>query len=309
MKKYLFLLLLACFTYVAYGNTDGIDSAWGNLMDAVNTIIPLNVDIDILSSQIPTLTDQLTALQDAAADAAAQAETIKKQQELLSLESNVMLRGKLNTVINNTATPFSIALPDGTRIAVAAQSQVALNSLFSAYSEGGLVGGIISIIPQVAGATSDQLQDISGESEAQAVGLSYSLSFNLQGLNQSGYAYGALNTLSVTRTYPSASTRAHSLDLNSLIKENEIWAVDLTLNYVPGMGDDDTTFIYPRWSTLYTNPYSESNTSTIPDVIGQTAWATSTIINESNSYGDLCYPSFTNEKTAEMWADLISQAG
>ena len=305
MKKYICLFLLLC-SILVFAETV-TDTNWNALQGLVNQLIRLEYNTDILTAEQVTLnqsfedlTATLTTLQNAAQAAADQAATVAAQQTLASMESNLMLRGKLNTIINNTATPFSIALPDGTRIAVAAQSQVALNLLFSTYSEGGLVGGVISIIPQFNGS------DIaSGNTETQSVGLSYSLTFNLQGLNESGYAYGALNVLSVTRTYPSSGTRAHSLDLSKLVQDNELWAVDIVLNYVPGLGDG-ATFIYPRWSTLYKNTYNESDTSTVPDITSQTTWATEITVDESSSSVDFCFPAFTGDASA-MWGDMTSQ--
>ena len=304
MKKYLFLLALTSSADFLQATTTA-DPVWADMVSYLNQIITCQIDINNLTSQQKTLqatqttlTSTLTDLQTAAQAAADQAATVAAQQKLASMESNLMLRGKINSLINNTDISFAVVWPDESRTIVGAQSQQQLNQPFSQYSEGGLIGGVISIIPQVNGS------DISsGNAETQAVGLSYSLTFNLQGLNESGYAYGALNALSVTRTYPSASTRAHSLNVDDLVADNEIWAVDLTLNYLPGLGDG-ATFIYPRWSTLYKNSYDATDTAHVPDIFAQNSWSNTTAITTLNSSADLCYPDFTGT-TASMWGDLL----
>ena len=181
---------------------------------------------------------------------------LQNAQTLLEQESNVIDRGAIGSVINETDVPFSIKWPDGTTTVVAAQTEVASNVLFSTYKNGSLTGGIISFVPQPSGVDITE-----SDAQSQSDGLSYSLLFNVQGLNEPGYDYGALNKVAITRSYPVGSTRAQSLDLDNLVDEDEIWKVDITLNYVSTLGDG-STFIYPRFSKLYLNQYDENDNST-----------------------------------------------
>ena len=301
------LLLALCFmvSQVAYG--DDMSDKWDELIDVVNALPDHRVTSHRLYSEMKgyqeqQLTEQaaLDALNKQVDAAQQQADELASAAAIAAQTSDVMLRGKMNDIINNTDISFSVLWPDGTRTKVAAQSTVSLNKAFSQYKEGSLIGGIISIIPQVNDA------DITlSSTEVNSVGLSYSLLFNLQGLNEAGFAYGALNYLSVTRQY--GVTRAHSIYLDSstdkvdgdiddgLIQDNELWAIDVTINATGIAG-----LIYPHFSTLYTYEFDASDTSVTPDVSTQETWSKTVVLGISDSAANLSAPEFTDI----IWSDI-----
>ena len=130
----------------------------------------------------------------------------------------------------------------------------------------------------------------SDDTLAQEYGTSYSFLFNVQGLNQPGYNFGGIKSIVINRTFPSGGERAHGLQLNDLVQENQLWAIDITINNVSTIGDG--SFIYPRISKLYVHTYDETHTSTIPNLAMQTEWEVETAIDETNSSQALCYPDF-----------------
>lgn len=305
MKKLLFFFVLLSSTFVF---TDDLANAWSNLITKVNQIGSFGSEIKNLYTVVQADNDQKASLQAdldtlnaEIAEAEEQQKEIEDQQIIEAAEAEVMLRGRINSIINNTDTDFSVEYPDGTRVALAAQSTVALNKAFSEYKRGSAIGGIISIIPQVNG------EDISSsDAEALAVGLSYSLMFNVQGLNQPGYPFGRLGCVAVTRDHEAGGTRSHGVSpagkapsdsanedsSSALTDEDTLWGLDVLLNYVPGLGDGKT-FIYPRISTFYTTKYDPNDLTTAPDVASVTEWSSQVPITESNSCSDLCYPLFS----------------
>lgn len=284
--------------------SESVSQVWKEIIDIMNGVPGQIANNNNLEKTLQEKNDTLKAEQAALDSLKKQISDLKKQQDEIKVkkaiadqESNVILRGKINNIINSTKVAFSILWPDKTRTVVAANSTVLLNQPFNAYKDGNSVGGIISIIPQINGA------DISvNNAEKASVGLSYSLLFNVQGLNQLEFPYGALNYLSITRSATPGATRAHSIYLGNsaikndtgLLKKNEIWAVDITINYVSGLA-------YPRFSTLYSNEFDDSNTSTIPDVKSQKTWAKQVVLNQSNAATNLCVPKFDE---TEMWTDI-----
>ena len=309
MKMSVVLFCLCLLTNIAFYGIS-VDDAWDVLISAVNEMPANNAEIIRLTAE--KATSEATLQQDQAdlddlnaqvAAAQKQADEIANAASIAAQTSDVMMRGKMNNIINSTDIPFSVVWPDGTKTAVDAQSTVELNQPFSAYKEGSLIGGVISINPQV-----NDTDILSTDAEADAVGVSYSLLFNLQGLNEAEFAYGALNYLSVTR-YQAGTTRAHSIYLdsstsksdgdvtNGLIQDNELWAVDITVNYVTALGDG---FIYPRFTTLYTSEFNASDVSVSPNVSNQSTWSSQVVIDASNSATNISTPVFTEN----IWSDM-----
>lgn len=311
MKKVFFYIFLLLSIIVKADSADQLNAAWTNLMTATNAVAVIGQSVNSLMSSVNDLQENVTEtqaeladLEDRIAEASAQAEKVTNEQALLDAKSDVMKRGMVNNIINQTDMSFVAYLPDGTTVSIAAQSMISMKQLFSPFVVGSLVCGVITIVPQVAG------QDISSSDvESQACGIKYYLQFNMQGLNEPGYSYGALDYISVTRAdiNNGGNTRAQSISLDDFVDENELWAVDVTLNYVPTRGDG-STYIYPRFSTLYVNQFDEEGGSAALDPSAQTSWGEEVAVNESVSDAAMSYPGFTGD-TEKFWGDVISVEG
>jgi hypothetical protein len=328
MKHILLLKILFFSFFIQFNLQADLNASWNNLISAVNgsaviaqTDNTLIASIADLESTVPTLQTTLDTIENQINTAIAQAAELEYQQALIAEKSYVMRRGMLNNLINETDRDFVIYFPDNETVSIPAQSVISLNKLFSSYLVGVLICGVIRIVPQVAG------QDISSlDAEAQACGVNYYLQFNMQGLNEPGYAYGALDYISITRVDIGSATteslnlstlvvdttsdinnlgntRAHSLDLDQLVAENELWSLDVTLNYVPTRGDGKT-YIYPRFSNLKIAQFDENDETTF-NPLNQENWDTEIIIDESNSDTEMSYPAFTGD-TAKFWGDLAA---
>ena len=291
------------------GRTDtyrnDMQDVWVNMFCKIFDTIINNVQLQSVTnsmaeneSLLSDLNDQLATLQQQIDDANAQAQELENQQALLAEESNIMLRGKVNNIINSTTVDFVMTLPDDTTVSIPVNTTVPVNILVSNYMQGSAVGGLISFVPQVNG-TDISTDDII----AQEYGTAYSFLFNVQGLNQPGYNFGGIDSVVVNRTFPSGSERAHGLNLSDMVQEDQLWAVDITINNVSTIGDG--SFIYPRISTLYLHTYDETDTSTVPNVATQTDWEVETTIDKTNSTQNVCYPAFDGD-TEKMWGDVTA---
>ena len=138
-------------------------------------------------------------------------------------------------------------------------------------------------------------------------------------LNETGYAYGASNCVSINRTYVPGIPRALTLYIDSSLQEaadqadgnatsetgvvgaNQLWAVDVTLSYVKDV------LVYPRFSTLYLEDFTIADGADVPDVTQQKTWSQTVAVTKDNAYWKLSDPQYTDN--SDIWSDLLTAQG
>ena len=140
-----------------------------------------------------------------------------------------------------------------------------------------------------------------GTNEAMLNGGTIVILCNNTGANAPGNAYGYEGAVSISRVYPESATRAHVVDIDSLVVDDQYWEVDFSIGMLPAA----SAFTYPLISQVQTvtvdvNTLSTDLTEDFPDVTDAKMDTTITI-TESNSDAD-SYPEFDSDMASTLWS-------
>lgn len=250
---------------------------------------------DSENAKLANLKAQVAADKKAAAAAKAAAEKLEKEQAIQTAQSNIWQRGRLGMIVNKTSKiTFKLqSAAGGVLHTLAPGSSAAVDLPFASYTQESTgINGAFEFVPFLA---STQIESSSSQSDL--VGLHYILSFNMQGMNQPGYMYGAEGQLCVSRGFPDGAARAQCVDVASLVTDkDDIWEAEIEIDEI------ETNKVYPRISALKVQKVSAS---ALTQNLGKaTITQSTTKITQANMDTDLSYPSLSGSVGQALWADV-----
>lgn len=275
-------------------NSD-ISTAQSKYNKAVKAYNKAQAQYNSENQKLQNLKNQIKAKRAAAIAAQKQAEKLAKEEKAQQQESDVWLRGRIGIVVNKTSNvSYNLQSKAGKILAkIAPGKSVTVKSPLSTFSlEKNGVHGFVEFIPSIHGKV---LTEASG-GQGILVGLHYYLSFNLQGMNQPGYLYGAPKTVCLSRGCPDGATRAQCIDVSAFVPaKDQIWELDIEIEDIGGGK------IYPRISAIKTQTVSLTDLEKGLENLSINEKMVS--VTRKNMDMDVSYPS-TQGQTAVLWQDV-----
>lgn len=267
-------------------------------ISATSSVASQTLSISDLSSEECLLVAQEKCLSDAID--CLNAEVSQKNQDLETARQNAFTafsnadlfsRGRLGSIINESSISYQLVDNDGEILETIAASSSSSNIFALLDHANSQQGSMLKLVPYDG--ADEVVED--GTGEALSYGGTFTILCNTVGTNLEGNPYGYSQSVSVTRVYPSGATRAHVVDVSSLVGDSQYWEFNVTINPLPA----NTQFVYPRISTVSAVTEPLDVTVDFPTVLEATMDSSVEIV-QSNSSSD-SFPSF---ETEDYWSDV-----
>lgn len=272
-----------------------ITTATNQYNTAVSNYNTAKSEHDSEKAKLEKLQAQVAADQKSEAAAKAAAEKLEAEQKAQAAESNIWQRGRIGMIINKTKkiTYKLQAAAGGVISTISPGSSVAVDLPFANYSQESTgINGALELIPFLA-----NTQVESTSAQADLIGLNYLLSFNMQGMNQPGYMFGAEGQLCISRGYPDGASRAQCIDVESLVTDkDDLWEAEIEIDVF------DSNKIYPRIVALKVQKVSAS--AITQNLSKATINQTTIKITQANMDSKLSYPSMSGSIGSAIWKDV-----
>jgi len=267
---------------------------------ASNSIMSTNLSVDTLSAQQCVLQAQKSCLDSAIS--CLNDQIFESNQELAIARqdaftafsnSDLFIRGRLGKITNTSPISYQLVASDGTILDTIIAGQTSLNIFALSDYADDQQGSMFKLVPY------DGVNQVGqdGSGEALSYGGTFTILCNSVGLNQPGNPYGYAESVSVTRVYPSGATRAHVVDISSLVEDEQYWEFNITINPLPG----HTQFVYPRISMVSNCTETFNVENDFPEIL-DAVMETNILINSSNT-GLNTYPGLEN---TTYWSDVLA---
>jgi hypothetical protein len=283
-------------------------SALQNMQDKYNLTSSsdssLQAQMTDLQSQIDDLNASITQLTTDQTTAVTTLETNRLTAYQTFMTSDLALRGRLGTVTNNSSISYQLIAGDGSILDTILSGQTSSRVYVLSDYANDQQGSMFKLVPYDA---VNQIQE--DTAEGMLSGGTIVILANSIGVNSPGNPYGYADSVSITRVYPEDATRAHVVDLTTLVADNQYWQADFKINPLISVdnGDGTTTeVIYPFISAIETSAQGTDNgwdvTLDFPSA-AEAVMDTKIAITQSNSSAN-SYPAFDSEDAASDWSDL-----
>lgn len=268
--------------------------------------VPVSKDLtyDALSKSIEDTTAQTLKVEDNIAQVKTEKlaqdtalENARKDAYKTFTSINKFMKGRLGVIKNSSNVSYQLIASDGTILDTIKAGQTSSNSYdlgdTENYSDSNL-GSMFRLVPYDA-----QKIEEDGTSRAIVNGGTIVILCNMSGVNQPGNPYGYPQTVSITRVYPSVYTRMQSIDIATMVTDNQYWQINFEINPISPVADaSKAEVIFPRISSIQTVSIELNDPPQDLPKISDVVMDTTIKITRKNSVG---YPDFTVD---DDWTDL-----